>query len=376
MIDTVVLSLPRESFRAVKNASASPWELYSTGNGFEKYVKNQTYQQKNDGVYRPKLSVIKRGGLSFLRIEFSVPKLIFGNNVDEVCENDFGLVVKTLRTRLKDFGVLVPTAAIEKSTVSLFHPSKNILLSNGYTSSEVIRELNKINLSTRMDLNKDSYRNDGQSLQCYTGSHSLVIYDKIKDLKKRKKRAVDKDQTPVQSSISHTLVSLKRNIEILRIEVRLSKKAKMNAVLAKNGFNGNPIFKEVFRESVCQKITLQYWNDLVADKNIFLYSLESNPKRILERILRRKGLIKAKEAIYLTGLHQLCKDASGIRELRALLSQRSTDRTWYRISSDIKELDALQSPLLCHQWLVQARSQLQFYKPLMIKDLICPVSKL
>ncbi len=376
MIDTVILSIPRQNFQPFSNTLSSKWDLYSKSNGFEKYVKNKTDQQKHDGIYRPRISVIKRGGLSFLRVEFSIPKLIFGNNVDEVAESDFGNIIKILQTHLKDFGICIHTKALEESPVSSFHPSKNILLSEGYTASGVIRELKKVNLSTRMDLNKDSYRNDGQSLQCYTGSHSLVIYDKIKDLKKRKKRALDKDQTPIQSPISHTLISSNRHIEILRIEVRLSKKTKMNAVLVKNRFSCNPVFKDIFRESVCQRIILQYWNDLVTDKNIFLYSLESNPKRILERILRRKGLIKTKEAIYLTGLHQLCKDAGGIRELRALLSQCTTDRTWYRISSDIKKLDALQDPLLCHQWLAQARSQLQSYKPLKIKDLICPVSKL
>lgn len=365
MIDTIILSIQREHFTPISNPLSSNWELYSKNENFEKYVKNQTHQQKNDGVYRPRISVIKRGGLSFLRIEFSIPKLIFGNNVDEVCENDFNNIIKTLQIRLKDFGVLISTKQLKIASVSVFHPSKNILLSDGYTANGVIKELKKINLTTRMDLNRDSFRNNGQSLQCYTGSHSLVIYDKVSDLKKRRKRAIDKDQTLIQSPLYHSLISSKIPTEILRIEVRLTKKQKMNLVLEKIGFAKNPTFEEVFKETICQKIVNQYWNDLVADKNIFLFSLVSNPKQILSRIFQENTKIKPKEAVYLIGIHQLCKDEDGIRELRALLEKHSK-RTWYRIADDIKKLNSIQNSTLSHSWVKQVTTQIQTFSPLKI----------
>ena len=201
MIDTIILTIPSEYFVTVKEPFAAEWELHSKSGFYEKRVKNQTYNQKNDGIYRPRISIIKRGLAENLKIEFSIPKLIFGNNVDEVCEKDFENILETLQRRLKDFGVQIYIPYLRKAAVSVFHPSKNILLSGGYTASGVIKELKKINLTKKLDLNRDSFRNDGQSIQLYANCHSLVIYDKIQDLKKKSKRAIDKDQTHYQLSL-------------------------------------------------------------------------------------------------------------------------------------------------------------------------------
>lgn len=370
MIDTVILTISRENLTTLHNPDAAPWELHSKSGFYEKHVKIQTHMQKHDGIYRPRISMIKRGRLELLRIEFSIPKLIFGNNVDEVCEKDFENVLETLQARLQDFGVFVFIPFLRKAAVSVFHPSKNILLSGGYTASGVIKELRKINLTKKLDLNRDSFRNDGESIQLYANSHSLVIYDKIKDLKKPKSRAIDKDHTPLQQSLFQELFNLSQP-EILRIEARLSKKVKMDAVLVKNGFSKNPTFEDIFKEILCQKIVASYWNELVIKDNLFLFSLSNNPKQILKGLMRNEPNIKSKEAVYLVGLGQLCKDEDGIRELRSELEKQATPRTWYRTANDIKKLSVAQSPTNCHSWINQIEAQIKDYKPLRFRDLQC-----
>lgn len=371
MIDTIILTISKENFVTVKEPHAAEWELHSKSGFFEKYVKNQTYQQKNDGIYRPRIRFIKRGLLHFLQAEFSIPKLIFGNNVDEVCEKDFENILETLHRRLKDFGVYAPIEHLRKATVSVFHPSKNILLSDGYTASGVIKELRKINLTKKLDLNRDSFRNDGQSIQLYANSHSLVIYDKIPDLKKPKKRAIDKDQTPFQLSLFQQFEVIEKRPEILRIEARLSNKTKMNAVLVKNGFGKNLTFEEVFKENLCQKIVSAYWNEMVIKDNLFLFSLSNNPKQLLRKLIQNYPTIKPKEAVYLVGLDQLCKDEDGIRELRGKLEKQATSRTWYRITKDMRKLNLIQTPIHCHNWIGQIEGQIKAFKPLKSNDLLC-----
>jgi hypothetical protein len=105
MIDTIILTMPRENFVMTREPDDANWELNKKSGNFEKYVKNQTYQQRNDGNYRPRIRFIKRGREASLQIEFSIPKLIFGNNIDEVCETDFANILEVLHRRLKDFGV-------------------------------------------------------------------------------------------------------------------------------------------------------------------------------------------------------------------------------------------------------------------------------
>ena len=371
MIDTVILSIPEKSFSHIDDPNTAPWALHSVIGNYRKLVKNQTAKQKGDGVYRPRIRINERGREKSLQIEFSVPKLIYSNNLDEVCERDFEMIIQTLQTRLMDFAVMVSHATLRNASVSVFHPSKNILLSDGYTAQGVIKELQKSNLTKRMDLDKSNYRNVGESMQCYTASHSLVIYDKIPDLKKPSKRAIDKDQTPVQGFLFGQLSGLQKQTEVLRIEVRITNKRKMNALLSKHGFPQHPSFQDIFREDLCLTFVYAYWNDLIIQPNLFLFSLANKPKQMLKNLIKAYPDIKPKEIAYLIGLDVLAKDEDGIRELRGYLEKQGSERTWSRISKSIQKLNKAQNPLHCHNWIRQAESQIKDYKPLKINDLIC-----
>ena len=109
-------------------------------------MNNPTKEDKKNGVYKPKLTMIKRGNRIYLKIEFSAPKLLFSNNLDELEEMDFDKVVNELRKKILEMGVRLFAVQVENAEVISFHPSKNIPLSKGYTSSFAIRELSKINL--------------------------------------------------------------------------------------------------------------------------------------------------------------------------------------------------------------------------------------
>jgi len=370
MIDTIILSLPQKAFSGDKLKNLG-WDLHSRSGEFQKFVKNQKTAQKKDGIYRPRPRWINRGYSGLLQFEFSIPKLIFGNNVDEVFEKDFGIVLQTLQVRLRDFGLWLDEEFLRSASVSAFHPSKNILLSDSYMASGVIKELGKINFTQKMDLTRDSFRNDGHSIQLYANSHSLVVYDKITDLAKPRGRAIDKNQTPMQLSLFQQFKKQEKPPEVLRIEARLSDKRKMNAVLEKNGFAKNPTFEDIFKENVCKKIISSYWNEMVVKENLFLFGLSSGPKQTLKNITKSYPGIKPKEAAYLVGLDQLCKDGDGIRELRGTLEKQATRRTWYRIANDMKKLNVIQNPAHCHGWIGQVRDQLEAFQPLKIDDLLC-----
>jgi len=369
MIDTVILTIPEKHTTFIKN-SGTEWNLFAKFGSFTKHIKQLPTAKRNDGVYRPRVTVITRGKDRFLKIEFSIPKLIFENNVDEVTEKDFDKIINKLQLRLRDWGIIIKRKNLKASEVTAFHPSKNILLSDGYTSSGVIKELNKINLTRRMDLTKDTFRNEGQSLQFYTNSHSLVIYDKIADLKKPKSRAIDKEKTLKQTSLFDVL-DKEEHMEILRIEVRLSKKVKMNSLLQKLGYDKNPTFQDIFNEEICQKIVSTYWQDIIAEKHLFLFSLANSPTDILKKLMQKYPTMKPKELIYLIGLQQLSTDKAGIRDLRQIVMQNANDRTWYRITDGFKKLNGLQALSDCHSWLGQVKQQIEEFIPLKVHHLLC-----
>lgn len=369
MLDTVILNIPRERVLDIANSNGTrPWDLQARTSTYEKLTKNPP-RGLHDGVYRPRLTGIQRRvgmgqKISFVKIEFSVPKLLLGNNLEEVYEKDFSTIIDLLHDRLIEAGCIVQKNDLINATVTAFHPSKNIPLSDGYTASLVGRELSKINLNKKFDLSKTSFRNDGQSLQGYTVAHSIVFYDKIADLSQNKKRAIDKDQTRQQLSLFAEIKKVKPGLEVLRMEIRLSQKQKLNAVMQKLGFNKNPTFKDIFKKDVCQKIVRFYWDTLIKDENLFLFEFSVGPKQTLKSILRKYPKLKAKEAVYLVGLDALCKDEGGIRELRQILECRLKQRSWYRISDGIKQLNKRNYRKAVHGWVQQIENCIKKFKSL------------
>jgi len=348
MIDTVIMTIKWRRFQIqdYSKFNTTKMEVLNT-KGFRKWINNPTPQDKREGIYKPRLTLIKRGADISLKIEFSIPKLIFGNNLDELEADDFKLVVKTLNQKLEDMGVWTTERFIREAEISAFHPSKNIVLTGGYTSSFAIKELAKINLNRKLDFSDTKFRNDGSALQYYSVSHSFVIYDKISDLKQPKARAVDKEQTIQQLSLFSEIKNLKKHTEIIRLEVRLSKKRKMNTVLEKNGYSKNPLFENIFNKKLCQKLVKHYWDTMIADKNIFIFDMLSNPLRVLHRTIKNDRKVKPKQAIYLTGLEILCKDI-GIRELRQTIEIISKPKTWYNLSKDISKINSYKKVLEPH----------------------------
>lgn len=368
MLDTVILNIPKEKVLDIANGNGTrPWDLQARTASYEKFTKNPP-RGVRDGIYRPRLTGMKRNigkgqKVSFIRIEFSVPKLLYGNNLEEVSDKDFPEIVDRLQDRLLEAGLVVSKSDITNSTVSGFHPSKNIVLSGGYTASSVSRELAKINLNKKFDLDKSSYRNGGQSLQAYTQAHAVVVYDKVADLAKTKKRAIDKDPAPNQLSLFRQIKTERSSLEILRIEIRLTQRQKINGVLSRLDLPINPTFSSIFKKDVCQKIVQSYWNTIIEGENLFLFGTETNPKNLLKRVLRQHPKMRAKDALYLVGLNALCTDEGGIRDLRTLLEKRQSQRGWYRIVEGIRLLNEGRSDRGLHGWVRQVRDTLKDFKP-------------
>lgn len=211
MIDTVVLTLKQDQFQITDHQRFDPssYNLYHPPyvklgkQAIFKCTQNPTKKDfLADGKYRPRLTLIKRrvrnGYEIMLRVEFSCPKLIFGNNFDELSEKDFEQVVQTLKDRLKDMGVHTTLAVLKTANVSAVHYSKNIILTDYSTPKLVIDELKKVDLNMKLDLNQTDYRNAGHSVRYRTNTFELIFYDKLKDLQQAKfseKRAVEKDNT-------------------------------------------------------------------------------------------------------------------------------------------------------------------------------------
>lgn len=120
MIDTIRLALD------VKRIP-DEFKIAKSKNGIFRGVINPTKEMKESGRYYPRVTFVKRpvrGGFSqqFL-VEFSIPKLIYGNNFSEVSDNDFDAIIKTLKEALLEmnikwqFSATVANARVVKSII-------------------------------------------------------------------------------------------------------------------------------------------------------------------------------------------------------------------------------------------------------------------
>jgi hypothetical protein len=370
MIDTVCLLIPRDKMTIMGNAQdgAASWNLHSKTEQYEKFVKNPSKRNIDSGSYFPRLTGYNRKGFGKdfnIRVEFSAPKLLFFNNLDELEENDFPKVIATLQQRLHEMGVLVAKSVLEKAAVSSVHFSKNIRLVDGYTATHLISEMNKVDLRKSFDFTRARYVNDGQSLYAHTTAHQLIIYDKIADLNKDKKRAIDKDQTLQQFNLFSGLEAAEEMVEVIRFEIRLNHKQKMNKVLQQLGYNKNPTFKDVFNATLSQRVVSDYWHRLIKDRNLGLFSVSLSLKDMLRIVHIADKSIKPKKAIYLIGLFMLGKDESGMRELRSIITKKAHDRTWYRITKDMQIATDLIAKNNLRDWVHQidkSLAEFQAYK--------------
>lgn len=369
MIDTICLLIPKDQMRYLSEVSS--WELYSKTEQYAKFVRNPSKAEKDTGKYFPRLTGYKRR-FSYeanVRMEFSVPKLLYLNNLDELQEKDFPAVLDALQDRLKTMGVIVTKSVLQNAPVSSVHFSKNIVLQDGYTVSHLISEMNKVNLRKSFDFAKTRFVNDGQSLYAHTTSHQLVIYDKVADLAKDKKRAIDKDQTLYQRNLFSELNKEDEPQEIIRFEIRLSQKQKMNKVLEDLGYLKNPSFKAVFNTEMSKKVVTDYWKKLIKERNLGLFSISVSIKDVLRTLFLADKKLKPKQAIYLLGLFMLAKDENGMRQLRTIIAKRSHDRTWYRIAKDMQEASELITKNKLRDWVTQIDKALQEYTPYKHKPL-------
>lgn len=220
MIDTIKLTCDIEKL---------PSQIRFTENqkGVIKSIFNPTKEQESTGKYFPRIIFIKqpvRGGLrQHVQIEFSIPKLLHGNNFSEVCDADFDNIVEALRYVIWQLDIgWRPERPLEEFRVTRVDYSKNIIFNDGTTVAQIIKLLNTSSISKAIDISNGEFRNGGQILHLHTGRRDIAFYDKISDLKRSKiseKRSEEKDNR-CQLGLLDSLQK-KSKLAVLRYEIRL-----------------------------------------------------------------------------------------------------------------------------------------------------------
>ncbi len=374
MIDTITLRLDESEFRITDHNKFSPctYNFYYPpytrmgSRGYLDAYQNPTRKELLVGKYKPQLTLRKKwqgnAPAIYLYIQFSAPKMLYGNNFDEISDLDLDNIIMELNSLLNEMGVRLRLFDLRFAKVTKIHYSKNILLPEYVISSMVIGEVKKSNISLFYDISEKDYRNEGHSFRFHTNEFELILYDKIKDLQKSSKsdrKSIEKDNA-IQLNLFDN-IPIQKPFDVLRIELRLNTPDKIYRETRID--KKSQTLEKMFNSEISINLLSNCWGNII--KNYHLISCDIEDKEnFLAGFLINNPDIKLTNALAVYSALEFFKDI-GARKFRNLIEARYTRDTWYALNRRIRNYNMKSS---LPNYLQAITNYLEYYEPLRLES--------
>ena len=186
MIDTVMLAIEKDNFN-VHSSVNFDGERTSKGKWYQQrniYSTSFVKKKNKTGLYFPTIT-ISSGRKKTLKIQVSLPKLMFGTNLFELDETYLGKIIARLLECLNEFGITTTAEAIQKAVITRLDFSKIIRLPTYLGEADaVIRKLTAFDYKPSSDFDIKNYNNgmNGVSLKFINSTQGYAIYDKLGEI--------------------------------------------------------------------------------------------------------------------------------------------------------------------------------------------------
>lgn len=328
MIDTIKLTFSKNMFQ-VTDIGKFVKGVQEGSRGYFKLVQNPTKTELKSGLYKPRLTLTKRYNTTgkfepTLLVEFSIPKLIYGNNFYELDDTDFELVIDKLQASLKTMGILVFRELLNQAPVSAIHYSKNLVFTDGTTSHYLISKLKQSDTSIRLDTEQTKYKNEGTGYKWHTNSFELAFYDKLEDLRLSRisdKRAYEKDNM-IQLGLYDKLIKVPK-LQILRIEARLGRRYEIHKILEKISHQSDLTFQDLFKSKLSKCILLHYLTKLESNRSSI--NDTTTGEHLLSEIVINNPNLTPRGVFQILGLKQALTSLSP-RDLKKSIPKKSAQK--------------------------------------------------
>lgn len=234
------------------------------------YLRRYVLHPKWQDEYLPRVEVFEtltkdRKSIRYiLKVEFSVPKLLYWNSLQEVGDGDSQKVFSALKSALQSVSIAIETETIASAIVASVHACKNIPLPKTVRMREVISELAKVDINKAFDISDKQYKQGARVLNLHSGTIDWSIYDKISDSLRPKNKRSDKGRIGRERGIIEEYGL--QNQEVFRYEYRIKKtqtvKREINALLERD-CRAQVVFSELFTPDLMKKLVLNSWNLII-----------------------------------------------------------------------------------------------------------------
>jgi len=303
--------------------SPSAINVFTTDRGYRYYSRNPTDTERKLAIYVPIYTLYRRYRNELdisLNVQFSIPKLLYKNNFQEVSEYDFENILDKLELKLRLHSFNISRERLINAKVVAIHFSKNILLSEGLNCSMVLNQLKKaLDTNLKQDFSENQFKNGGQIIHIHNKDSEFAIYDKVRELqqaKTSKEKSVDK-QVYTQLNLLDELL----NNNYLRLEFRMTgqKAIKRKIQSYASEYSEIPLtFKELFSRKLSQAMLSSFWNKEIKDKYV---SITWKPEDFYEKMISIKNLnpqLSERQLINTSFMQGVISDR-GIQALRSTM---------------------------------------------------------
>ena len=344
-MDTVRLkflyTLPRNNFYFRERIQTKNLNLFEDGGNRFIYTNNDWRKKRQmNNIYTPKYWIEDDylfEGKQYFVIEFSVGKLINGENITEIKTNDLNRVVLALLEFFKKIEIRIFTNQILNTTPIVMAVGKNINLTKLYSCDLAIQILKYFDNRLRSDFYDKTFFNDmgGQEIYFNNKASTFKIYSKIPEVcnnaTTKKELKIKKEFEQIQYRANTISV-----LELLRFELTLKKKQAINQ-MAKKYIIGVPTFEKLFDEKI--------WVDLLKNEVNKIYNLPiknfiflaMNNKPIIDAFLNKN--IKSIKTKSLMRYLLIELQEKGLKNTRKSFLKEYSKRTWYNYMNIFKELE-------------------------------------
>lgn len=381
MIDTVVITLHETQFKIfescygsfspdVRNFFHPPFVNFGAGK-HAKATRNPLKYEISKRGYLPRLTLWKGvhgpGVVDcLLHVEFSVPKLVYGNNFDEIDDSPemFDYICQSLAGRLLFMGVCVDKEVLKHATVKTIHYGKNVVLTDHTRAGAVVRDIAMCNVTTQKQADIQRFKNGGEVAHFYNSSSAFVAYDKLSEMDKAKRTTKDLVERDYECQLTlFDDVDIPSPFEVLRIEQRYTnKKAIRVAYKAINVDLGEAItFDKLFSLEYAKKIMLYEFGRIKSRYPAVLLG-KPIPAFIADLQIKNPDITSA-NLMKIAGYKMLLDTGITAREVRNIYGFTSSQ--WSRFNAMMNKLDMTK---IEHNGFACIDEALDKFKPIRLED--------
>ncbi|MBP9760517.1 MAG: hypothetical protein KBD24_04125 [Candidatus Pacebacteria bacterium] len=362
MIDTIIISIPKTLVLERGHNSARAWEDWDQKSSnkmgaWKTFIWNSyapisgDYYPVVNGYFRARHG--NSPAANIVKVQFSAPKVLFGQNLDEVSDADFEELVSVLARTLHSMGLSVSPETLREARVVNCHYSKNILLPHGITVGQTLRQLECAGVTRRLSKTRVEYINDGEGLNYVCDEHSVSLYDKLSEM-------MDAGHTEMVRTIGSSQ-------KVLRFEVRLTTVEQIKFLLKKLNLTSPTqeiTLQTVFSRAISTAVLNHRWDELFMRDETVVGTEPIAPMQLFEAVLSVLPRRSAIKAIQYVGWDALRRDVGGLGQLNSILKDSFRKGVWYAHKRKWRKIDCLVTAWEPSAWFQEATKQIRQNNPL------------